>query len=71
MRLIRLLMKLGLDYEAVNRQHLDDDFSLQLIFCISWEHRMFLGSMPTIEEIQMKLMETASNNKKTESGEDA
>ena len=41
MRLIRLLMKLGLDYEAVNRQHLADDSSLLLIFPILWEHHMF------------------------------
>lgn len=31
----------------------------------------FKGSMPTIEEIEMELMETASNNIKNESGEDA
>lgn len=31
----------------------------------------FKGSMPTIEEIEMELMETVSNNTKNESGEDA
>lgn len=31
----------------------------------------FLGSMPTIEELEMKLKEIAFGNIKTESGEDA